>query len=120
MLLSINVKTSKQIEKTRTSYTLACSQTLCFLFEVRRARVIKDKNRGGLACVQTRLYTGHGGFIDRHRKGEGRQASYSQMFNANNSSMDDTWSTFVPYQDSSKEMNNTVKSIMIIFSFFKE
>ena len=69
--LSINVKTSKQIKKTRTSYTLACSQTLCFLFEVHRARVIKDKNRGGLACVQTRLYTGHGGFIDRHRKGGG-------------------------------------------------
>ena len=52
-------------------------------------------------------------------RGEGRQASYSQMFNANNSSMDDTWSTFVPYQDSSKEMNNTVKSIMIIFFFFQ-
>lgn len=69
--LSINVKTSKQIKKTRTSYTLACSQILCFLFEVHRARVIKDKNRGGLACVQTRLYTGHGGFIDRHRKGGG-------------------------------------------------
>ena len=40
------------------------------------------------------------------------------MFNANNSSMDDTCSTFVPYKDSSKEMNNTVKSIMIIFFLF--
>ena len=71
LFLSINVKTSKQIEKARTSYTLACSQTLYFLFEVRRAGVIKDKNQGGLACVQTRLYTGYGGFIDRQCKGIG-------------------------------------------------
>ena len=71
LFLSIKVKTSKQIQKTRTGYTLACSQTLYFLVEVRRARVIKDKNRGGLACVQTRLYTGYEGFIDRQRKGVG-------------------------------------------------
>ena len=42
------------------------------------------------------------------------------MFNANDSSMDDTCNTFAPYQDNSKEMNNTAKSIMIIFSLFKE
>ena len=36
---------------------IACSQTLYFLFKVHRARVIKNKNRGG--------------FIDRQRKGVG-------------------------------------------------
>ena len=35
----------------------ACSQTLYFLFKVRRVRVIKNENRGG--------------FIDRQRKGVG-------------------------------------------------
>ena len=35
----------------------ACSQTLYFLFKVRRGRVIKNKNRGG--------------FADRQRKGLG-------------------------------------------------
>ena len=38
-------------------FVLACSQTLYFLFKVRRARVIKNKNRGG--------------FTDRQRKGLG-------------------------------------------------
>ena len=38
-------------------FVLACSQTLYFLFKVRRAGVIKDKNRGG--------------FSDRQRKGLG-------------------------------------------------
>ena len=36
-------------------FVLACSQTLYFLFKVRRGRVIKNKNRGG--------------FADRQRKG---------------------------------------------------
>ena len=36
---------------------IACSQTLYFLFKVRRARVIKNKNRGG--------------FVDHQRKGVG-------------------------------------------------
>ena len=36
-------------------FVLACSQTLYFLFKVHRARVIKNKNRGG--------------FADRQRKG---------------------------------------------------
>ena len=38
-------------------FVLACSQTLYFLFKVHRARVIKNKNRGG--------------FSDRQRKGLG-------------------------------------------------
>ena len=38
-------------------FVLACSQILCFLFKVRRARVIKNKNGGG--------------FTDRQRKGLG-------------------------------------------------
>ena len=38
-------------------FVLACSQTLYFLFKVRRGRVIKNKNRGG--------------FADRQRKGLG-------------------------------------------------
>ena len=38
-------------------FVLACSQTLYFLFKVHRARVIKNKNRGG--------------FTDRQRKGLG-------------------------------------------------
>ena len=38
-------------------FVLACSQTLYFLFKVHRARVIKNKNRGG--------------FADRQRKGLG-------------------------------------------------
>ena len=38
-------------------FVLPCSQTLYFLFKVRRARVIKNKNRGG--------------FADRQRKGLG-------------------------------------------------
>jgi len=38
-------------------FVLACSQTLYFLFKVRRARVIKNKNRGG--------------FTDRQRRGLG-------------------------------------------------
>ena len=33
-------------------FVLACSQTLYFLFKVRRARVIKNKNRGGFADRQ--------------------------------------------------------------------
>ena len=37
--------------------TIACLQTLYFLFEVRRARGIKNKNRGG--------------FVDSQRKGAG-------------------------------------------------
>ena len=36
---------------------IACSQTLYFLFKVRRARVIKNKNRGG--------------FVNHQRKGVG-------------------------------------------------
>ena len=38
-------------------FVLACSQTLYFLFKVHRARVIKNKHRGG--------------FADRQRKGLG-------------------------------------------------
>ena len=38
-------------------FVLACSQILCFLFKVRRALVIKNKNGGG--------------FTDRQRKGLG-------------------------------------------------
>ena len=38
-------------------FVLACSQTLYFLFKVHRARVIKNKNRGG--------------FTERQRKGLG-------------------------------------------------
>ena len=38
-------------------FVLACSQTLYFLFKVRRARVIKNKNRGG--------------FTERQRKKKG-------------------------------------------------
>ena len=33
-------------------FVLACSQTIYFLFKVHRARVIKNKNRGGFADRQ--------------------------------------------------------------------
>ena len=47
-------------------FVLACSQTLYFLFKVRRARVIKNKNRGG--------------FSDRQRKGLGMGKDKSLYF----------------------------------------
>ena len=34
---------------------LACSQTLYFLFKVRRARMIKNKNRGGFVDRQPKV-----------------------------------------------------------------
>ena len=40
-------------------FDLACSQTLYFLFKVHRARVMKNKNRGGFThCQQKRLGVG--------------------------------------------------------------
>ena len=54
-------------------FVLACSQILCFLFKVRRARVIKNKNGGG--------------FTDRQRKGFGvwapRSFSLANVFEKN-------------------------------------
>ena len=54
-------------------FVLACSQTLYFLLKVRRARVIKNKNRGG--------------FTDRQRKGFGvwapRSFSLANVFEKN-------------------------------------
>ena len=47
-------------------FVLACSQTLYFLFKVRRARVIKNKNRGG--------------FTDRQRKGFGVGEGENSLF----------------------------------------
>ena len=47
-------------------FVLACSQTLYFLFKVHRARVIKNKNRGG--------------FTDRQRKGFGVEEGENSLF----------------------------------------
>ena len=47
-------------------FVLVCSQTLYFLFKVCRARVIKNKNRGG--------------FTDRQRKGFGVGEGENSLF----------------------------------------
>ena len=82
-------------------FVLACSQILCFLFKVRRARVIKNKNGGG--------------FTDRQRKGLGleRRKFFIFLFRAPRS-----FSLSKVFEKNEKKNKTTSVYRLVVFSPF--